>query len=183
DKGVALTTWVARPAPFSRTTELETKLLPVRVSVNPGLPAETLEGEMLESEGTGLLTVRVTAEEVPPPGAGLETVMDRLAPAVKSDAGIDAVNSVALTNVVARPAPLTRTTELETKLLPVRVSVNPGLPAELFECEMLESEGTGLLTVRVTAEEVPPPGAGLETVMDRLAPTVKSDGGSAGVNC
>src|SRR5436853_7404494 len=69
------------------------------------LLGETLEGEMLESEGTGLLTgltVRVTAEEVPPPGAGLETVMDRLAPAVKSDAGIDAVNCVAFTNAVAQ---------------------------------------------------------------------------------
>src|SRR5207302_1171167 len=97
--------------------------------------------------------------------------MDRLAPTVKSDAGMDAVNCVALTNAVARLAPLTCTTELEMKLLPVRVSVNPGLPAETLEGEMLESEGTGLLTVltvRVTAEEVPPPGVGLETVMDRL---------------
>src|SRR5438132_7395429 len=108
--------------------------------------------------------------------------MDRLAPAVKSDAGIDAVNCVALTNAVARPAPLTCATELETKLLPVRVSVNPGLPAETLEGEMLESEGTGLLTVRVTAAEVPPPGVGLETVMDREAPTVKSDAGMDAVN-
>src|SRR5205807_2606151 len=158
------------------------KLLPVRVSVNPGPPAETLEGEMLESEGTGLLTVRVTAEEVPPPGAGLERAEERRVGAVKSDAGIDAVNSVALTNAVARPTPLTRTTELETKLLPVRVSVNPGLPAETLEGEMLESEGTGLLTVRVTAEEVPPPGAGLETVMDRLEGPGERDGGSDAVD-
>ena len=80
---------------------------------------------------------------------------------------MDAVNCVALTNAVARLAPFTSTTELGMKLLPVRVSVNPELPAETLEGEMLESEGTGLLTVRVTAEEVPPPGVGLVTVMDR----------------
>ena len=83
---------------------------------------------------------------------------------------MDAVNCVALTNAVARLAPFTSTTELGMKLLPVRVSVNPGLPAETLEGEMLESEGTGLftvLTVRVTAAEVPPPGVGLETLMDR----------------
>src|SRR5207302_10256106 len=118
------------------------KLLPVRVSVNPGLPAETLEGEMLESEGTGLLTVRVTTEEVPPPGAGLETVMDRLAPTVKSDAGIDAVNCVALTNVVARPAPLTCATELETKIGRATFSESRELPVETREGEMEEREGS-----------------------------------------
>src|SRR5207302_2342253 len=93
---VALTNAVARLAPLTSTTELGMKLLPVRVSVNPGLPAETLEGEMLESEGTGLLTVRVTAEEVRPPGVWIETPMDRQTPAVKSDASMDAVNCEAL---------------------------------------------------------------------------------------
>src|SRR5437870_13565155 len=62
---------------------------------------------------------------------------------------MDAVNCEALTNAVARLAPFTSTTELGTKLLPVRVSVNPGLPAETLEGEMLESEGSGLLTVLV----------------------------------
>jgi hypothetical protein len=80
---------------------------------------------------------------------------------------MDAVNCVALRNVVARLAPFTCTTESGMKLLPVSVSVNPGLPAETLEGEILESEGSGLLTVRVTGEEVPPPGVGLETVMDR----------------
>src|SRR5207245_9554371 len=71
---------------------------------------------------------------------------------------MDAVNCEALTNVVARLAPFTSTTELGMKLLPVRVSVNPGLPAETLEGEMLESEGSGLLTVKMRGALMAPPG-------------------------
>src|SRR5438445_3543474 len=95
----ALTNAVARLAPFTSTTELGMKLLPVRVSVNPGLPAETLEGEMLESEGTGLFTVltgRVTTAPAPPPGVVHDKLTDRRSPAVRADANRVAVNCVAL---------------------------------------------------------------------------------------
>jgi hypothetical protein len=47
---------------------------------------------MLEIEGTGLLTAKVSADEVPPPGAALKTVIDRFPATAMSDAGIDAVN-------------------------------------------------------------------------------------------
>jgi hypothetical protein len=68
------------------------KLLPMSVSVNPALPATTLLGEMLESEGAGLLTVRVSGADVPPPGAAVKTVIAKLAPIATSEAGIAAVN-------------------------------------------------------------------------------------------
>lgn len=108
---------------------------------------------MLEMAGSGLLTVSVSADEVPPPGTGLKTVIGKYAPTPKSEAGIAAVNCVVLAKVVVRLAPLTFTTELGTKLPPVRVSVNPGLPAGTLLGDMLESEGTGLagvFTVRPT---------------------------------
>ena len=93
---------------------------------------------------------------------------------------MDAVNCVALTNVVARLAPLTCTTELGTKLLPVRVSVNPGLPAETLEGEMFESEGTGLLTVKVRGALMPPPG--VVTVIDSHPAVARSVAVSVLVN-
>src|SRR5437879_13398474 len=97
---------------------------------------------------------------------------------------MDAVNCEVLTNAVARLAPLTSTTELETKLLPVRVSVNPGLPAETLEGEILESEGTGLLTVLVRGALMAQPG--VATVIDShpavaraVAVSVLEGGGAA----
>ena len=102
---VPLTNVVGRVAPFTRTTEVLTKLLPVSVSVNPPLPAMTLVGDMLVSAGTGLLIVNVSAELLPP--VGLFTVMESC-PAVATSAAVsDAVNCVPLTNVVVRFAPLT----------------------------------------------------------------------------
>jgi len=69
---------VARPDPFTCTWEPLTKLLPLTVSVKPGPPAVALLGEMFDKDGTGLLTVSVSADEVPPPGAGLLTAIERV---------------------------------------------------------------------------------------------------------
>ena len=73
---VALTKVVVRLLPFHCTTEAGTKLAPVTVSVKAGPPSWTLLGASDESEGTGLtaLTVKGRALEVPPPGAGVNTV-------------------------------------------------------------------------------------------------------------
>jgi len=53
--------------------ELETKLVPMSVIVTP-VPTVVLVGLMDVSVGTGLLTLKVCADVVPPPGAGLVTV-------------------------------------------------------------------------------------------------------------
>ena len=63
--------------PSNRTTDPRINPEPLTVSVKLPPSAMTVLGEMLAIEGSGLLTVRVTAEEVPPPGVGLVTVMDR----------------------------------------------------------------------------------------------------------
>ena len=143
-------------------------LVPLTVKVKLPPSATTRLGEMLEIEGTGLVTVRMTAAEVPPPGEGVETVMDNKAPAARSDAGRLAFNCVLPTNVVVRLDPLTCITEPLMKLLPVTVNVVPFVPAATLLGEILEREGTGLFTVRLRAPLVPPPGAALTTVMERV---------------
>jgi hypothetical protein len=142
--------------------------LPVSVRVKAALPAETLAGEMLEREGSGLVIVSVAAAEVPPPGAELATVIETLPDEATSLAETVAVSCVLLTNVVLRLEPFTRTTEPETKLLPLRISVNAALPALTLDGEILESEGNGLLIASANAPDVPPPGAGLTTVIERV---------------
>jgi hypothetical protein len=67
---------VTRLLPFHLTTELPLKLLPLTVNVKPASPATLVNGVMLLTEGTGFWTDNELAPEVPPPGAGLKTVID-----------------------------------------------------------------------------------------------------------
>ena len=57
------------------TTELPTKLEPFTVNVKATSPEPLVDGLMLLSVGTGLLTVNVREVDVPPLGEGLNTVM------------------------------------------------------------------------------------------------------------
>jgi len=111
------------------------------------------------------LTVKVCALDVPPPGAALTTVMLDVPALAMSAAVIAAVTCVVDTNVVVRAAPLKFTAEPETKFVPVTVSVNAASPEFFVAGEILVVVGAGLLTVRVCALDVPPPGAGFVTVM------------------
>ena len=81
---------------------------------------------------------------------------------------------MALTKVVVRLDPEISTTEVFLKFVPVTVRVKAAAPAFLLVGLMLVSVGTGLLIVRSTAFEVPPPGVGLKTVMGNIAATVWS---------
>src|SRR5262249_51932581 len=143
-----------------------TKFPPVAVNVKAAPPAIAVFGEIAVSEGGAAVTVSVSPPDVPPPGAGLKTVMESAPGEAMSDAGIAAVNWLAFTKVVVRPAPLTCTTDVETKLLPVTVSVNPGLPAVALVGEILVNDGCGLLTVSVSFPETEP--SGLITPMARV---------------
>ena len=66
------------------------KLVPVRVMVNPGSPAVAVLGVMLLRLGTGFGSigadpiVKIWADEVPPPGAGLNTVTVAVPEEIKS---------------------------------------------------------------------------------------------------
>jgi hypothetical protein len=98
DAGICAVNWVlltkvaVRFAPLTCTTEPGMKPLPVSVRVKAALPAETLAGEILESEGSGLVIVSVRAAEVPPPGAELATVIETVPDEATSLAGIAAVS-------------------------------------------------------------------------------------------
>ena len=109
-------------------------------------------------------TEKLAAVEVPPPGAGFDTVTESVAVVTTSVAGMDAVNAVALTNVVDTGWALKLIMELALKFEPLTESVNAGLPTATLVGEMLFKAGSGLLTVNVDAVEVPPLGAGFMTV-------------------
>ena len=75
-----------------------------------------------------LFTVNIWALDVPPPGVVLKTVILSVPTTVRSLAGIDTVNRVALTYVVVLSEPLNRTIELDIKLVPSTVIVKPTSP-------------------------------------------------------
>src|SRR6202047_5294195 len=132
---VPLTNVVVSATPFHSIAEPLTKLLPVTVSVNAGPPAVA---EVCESDvrmETGLLIVKVTVLDVPPPGVGLNTVTEAVPGLVMSPAGTVAVSCVALINVVVNATPFHRTIAPLTKLVPVTISVNAGPPAVAEVCE------------------------------------------------
>src|SRR2546421_11473025 len=88
--------------------------------------------------------VNVCGLEVPPPGAGLNTVTGAVPAVARSLAEIVAVSWVLLPYVVARSAPFHRTMDDATKFVPVTVSVKPGPPAAVLFGGMVDSVGTGV---------------------------------------
>ena len=111
------------------------------------------------------LTVRLLTADVPPPGAGLKTVIGNT-PALTISADVsEAVNCVLLTNVVVRLLPLKRTTEPAKKFVPLTVNVKLIPPAETLVGESVVIVGTGtVVTEKLTGVDVPPAGVGLSTV-------------------
>ena len=146
------------------TIEAGVNPVPFNVMIKPEVLAKAVVEESVVSAGTGFPTVKLSSAEVPPPGVGVKTDNFK-APAVAKSVTVKVIPScVAEVKVVARSAPLTRTTEFGRNLLPVNVNGVAGL---FSKAEILSSEvktGTGLLMPKFTVAEVPPPGAGLKTV-------------------
>jgi len=124
---VLLTYVVLMPWPFMATEEPDTKLLPLTVIVKAAPPAVALAGEIEEIAAIGLefVTVNGDAPEVPPPGKGLNTVTLNVPGTATSTVGICAEITVLLLYVVGIATPDQYTMELDTKLVPFTVSVNP----------------------------------------------------------
>ena len=87
-----LTKVVVRLEPLTWTTDPLTKFVPFTVRIKAGPPAKVVLGEMLVSEGGGLLTTSESTAEAPPPGAGFTTVMERVPAEAMSLAGIAALS-------------------------------------------------------------------------------------------
>src|SRR5512139_1276250 len=115
--------------PFHLTTAPETKLLPLTVRVKAPPPAVAELGDRVLIAGTGLLIVKVRAPEVPPPGAGLKTVTLAVPAVAMSVVVIEAVSWVEEPKVVVRSPPFHRTTDPETKFVPLTVRVKTEPPA------------------------------------------------------
>ena len=165
---------VVRALPFHCTVEELTKLFPVTVSVKLAPPAIAEPGFSNVIAGGGPLIVNARELEIPPPGAGLDTVTMGAPTTLMSAAVIAACKLVLETNVVVRALPFHCTVEDGTKLVPVTVNVKPAPPvkAELGFKEVIV--GAGLLIVKFRALETPPPGAGLETVTIAVPPVAMS---------
>ena len=128
-----------------------------------------------------LLTVNVSAFDVPPPGWALTTVTKAVPGAAMSAAEMEAVSLVLLENVVLRGDPFQFSTEPMTKFEPFMLSVKAGPPAVARLGEMELIAGTGLLTVNVIAFDVPPPGVAFTTVTEAVPAVLRSDEGTVAV--
>jgi hypothetical protein len=135
-----------RALPFHCTTEEDTKLVPVTVSVNAAPPAIAEFGFMDAVVGAGLLIVNPNPLVVPPPGVGVETVTTSVPAAATSAAVMAACKLVLETKVVVRALPFQLTVDDDMKFAPVTVSVKPPLPAtaEVGFSEPVASDGVGL---------------------------------------
>jgi hypothetical protein len=153
------------------------------VSVNAAPPAVALDGTSVVIVGTGLLTVKFAAVDVPPPGAAFVTVTGKMPAAAMSAAVIAAVTCVALTNVVVFAFPLNFTAELATNPDPFTVSVNAAPPTVALVGERVVIVGAGLLMVKVEPADVPPPGAGFVTVTEGVPAVAMSAAVIAAVTC
>jgi hypothetical protein len=165
---VLLPNVVARWLPFHCTMDELMKFAPVTVSVKAASPAVAFGGEIELSVGLGFgaLIVNVCAPEMPPPGAGVDTVTDAVPAEAMSAAVICAVSWVLLPSVVARGLPFHCATDELMKFVPVSVNVKAAPPAVALggEIELSVGLGFGALIVNVCAVDAPPPGAGLNTV-------------------
>ena len=178
---------VVRAVPFQFTTEPFMKPVPLTARLNAVPPAVALAGSRLVMVGAGLgaLIVNVAAGEVPPPGAGLNTVTWAVPELAMSVAVIAEVNCVVLTYIVVRAAPFQFTTELLMKPEPltVRLKAVPPAVALLGERLVIVGAGLGALIVNAAAAEAPPPGAGLKTVTWAVPALAMSVAVTAAVNC
>src|SRR5262245_36169567 len=76
---------------------------------------------------SGGSTVSAAAFEVPPPGAGVKTVISRVPAVTRSLASIAAVSCVAEITAVGRFEPSTRTIDVDPNPVPLTVNTKPGL--------------------------------------------------------
>src|SRR5260370_3680020 len=130
-------------------------------------------------------TVKTNGPLAPPPGAGFVTVTFTMPEVATSLAGTVAVTCVVLTRVVVSALLLKLITDVETKFVPVTISIN-GAPPEtcvLPAAVAFVTVGDGLLTVKVNGPDGPTVGAGLLTITCGEPPVATSAAGIVTVIC
>jgi hypothetical protein len=180
---VALTKLVVRAELPHITTDPDTKLLPVTVSVKDDPPGGADFGLKSFTAGpSGLIGKFTPGEETVPPG--LPTVITVLLGFAMKLEGTTAVNCVALTKVVVSDEPAQITTDPETKPVPVTVRLNDGPPAIANVGLRLVTLGTGTeggVIVKSIIFEVKP--SGFLTMMLTLAGEAINVGPTPAINC
>ena len=133
---------VVSAVPFQSTTDDGTKPVPATVSACWPDPATTLAGLTAVNTGSGLFTVKFAAAELPPPGAGLKTVIAATTPSARSLAGTVAFREVSVENVVTTAAPFHRTADPLTNPVPVTEMERSPAPAVIVDGVILVIAGT-----------------------------------------
>jgi len=146
-----------RADPFQLTTELLMKPLPFTVRVKAAPPAVAVDGEIEVMLGKGFDALVVNAElaDVPPPGAGLNTVTCAVPALAISVTEMAACSCVLLTNVVVRLESFQLTTELLIKPLPFTARVKAAAPAVAAAGDREVTEGAGFVVRTLTVPPVP----------------------------
>jgi hypothetical protein len=187
---VALTNVVGRGDPFQFTTSPSTKFVPFTTSVNPVVPQYGVE------VGASDVTVGATIEnvigpDVPPPGAGVNTVtcafpFKGMSAAIKARSadGTAATSCAGLLYEVANAMLFHCTTEQGTKLLPVTARLNPAVPAVAEDGESETMTGTGsevgVVVEKFMEFEVAEP---LDTVMAAVTLETTNAAGMVAISC
>ena len=160
--------------------------MPFTVRVKAELPALQLVGLIDVTVGATLTVKFTTWLDVPPPGAGLVTVIGNVPAVAMSAAVMAAVTWVVDTYVVVRALPFQLTTEVDTKLVPFTVRVKALPPALAFVGLIVVTVGVRLLTVKLGALVVTPPdppaGDGVNTVTVNVPPVAMSAAVMGAVN-
>ena len=121
-------------------------------SVDPPKPSTSVTVTGSPGATTGALTVsvgggsivNVSADEVPPPGAGVVTRTCAVPVAATSVPGMDASSFELLMNLVGRAAPFHSTTDRPMKPWPLTVSVIAPSPARVLTGDSVVTTGAGL---------------------------------------
>jgi len=171
------------------TTEQGSKLFPITERTKAPPWAAAFAGISLLIEGTGKDdgAVKEKGRElvlVPAPDTRTVTSPGRAVSAYV----MAAFNCVALTNVVGRGEPFQFTTWPFTKLAPVTVKVNPtGLQYGVEAICVVEAESAVMVGARIGKEiaglDMPPPGAGVNTVTCAVPADARSAVGMKVLSC
>jgi hypothetical protein len=145
--------------PLKLTTEPAMKPLPVTVRVMGPLPATAEAGVRLAIAGMGLgaLTVKDVLLVAVPLGV-VTAIRPDVAPTGTTNDKVAALTTVKLLT----SKPFSVRTVAPSKLVPTTVTVVPTGPLAGVKLVMV---GAGTVTARGSSAVVPPPGAGLVTVM------------------
>lgn len=181
---VELTKVVVRFAPPHCTCEVAMNPLPLTVNVKAPELIAAAGGWMPDKTGAGLAVIaKDNPAEVPPPGVALTTVTVAVPAAATSAMVMAAVSCVALTYVVVRLLPFHCTCDEAMNPLPLTVSENAADPAAVVAGAIEAIAGVGLLTLKIAAAELPPPGAGVVTVTDAVPAAARSAAVIAAISC